>query len=138
MSVEDRRWRFVLHMNWRAQTLPVLINGLPSKAQLERSGRTVDDIIEMQMPDEEAIASISPYSQIVRGSYKTPTYLLHGTADDLIPWQQSQATVDALRSQGVEAQVSIIQDAEHVFDTFSDRWSPEVTRAFGWLVEQCR
>lgn len=137
MSMEDERWRFVLHMNWHAQTLPVLVNGLPSKAKLAHSGLRSEDILAMQMPDKEAIASISPYTQINRGNYATPTYLLNGTADDLIPWQQSQATTDALRSQGVEAQVEIIQGAEHLFDTFSGRWSAEVTRAFGWLVEQC-
>ncbi|TGO11946.1 hypothetical protein BTUL_0098g00320 [Botrytis tulipae] len=29
-SLQDPRTRFILHMNWRAQALPILINGLPS------------------------------------------------------------------------------------------------------------
>jgi hypothetical protein len=123
MSLEDPRWRFILHANWQAQTLPMLINGLPSKSQVSGSGRTLDSVLNMQIPDSGAIASISPYDQIRRGCYKTPTYLLHGTKDDLIPWQQSYATIEG---------------AEHCFDVWSDKLDARIAISLSWLSDQCR
>ncbi|KAF2847817.1 hypothetical protein T440DRAFT_537648 [Plenodomus tracheiphilus IPT5] len=138
MSLDDPRWRFVLHANWRAQTLPMLINGLPSKSQMSRSGRNLDSVLNMEIPDSEAVASISPYDQIRRGYYRTPTYLLHGTKDDLIPWQQSRATMEALAEQGVSARAEVIEGAEHCFDVWSDKFDTEVERSISWLSDQCR
>lgn len=74
----------------------------------------------MPIPPKDAIASISPCSQIRQGTYKTPTYIAHGTDDDLIPWQQSQRTYEALRGQGVSAEVTILKDSPHLFDLFGN------------------
>lgn len=136
MSLEDARWRFVLHMNWRAQTLPVLLNGLPSKRQVELSGQSPDDFYNLPMPSKEQIVSISPYSQIVRGNYTTPTFLIHGTVDDLIPWQHSQRIVDALNERGVESSIEVLDGVDHLFDTFSDQGWEEVQRGYAWLARQ--
>jgi pimeloyl-ACP methyl ester carboxylesterase len=138
MSLDDPRWRFVLHANWRAQTLPMLINGLPSKSQLKHSQQSLDSVLKMGMPEATDVISISPYDQILQGSYNTPTYLLHGTKDDLIPWQQSQATVEALAHRGVAAKAEIIDGAEHCFDVWSDNYNAEIGRALSWLSDQCR
>jgi pimeloyl-ACP methyl ester carboxylesterase len=138
MSLEDPRWRFVLHANWRAQTLPMLINGLPSKSQISSSETTVDRFLNMKIPDSEAIASISPYDQIRRGCYKTPTYLIHGTRDDLIPWQQSYATIEALVERGVDARADIVEGAEHCFDVWSDKLDDRIENGLLWLSHQCQ
>ena len=116
MSLTDRRWRFILHMNWKSQTLPILLNGLPNKKRLSRAD--AQPYYNQKIPSQEEIASISPYAQIVRGNYRTPTYLIHGTADDMIPWQQSQKVYDALIRHGVPAGMYRLEGAEHLFDTF--------------------
>lgn len=116
MSLTDRRWRFILHMNWKTQTLPVLLNGLPSKKKL--GGANAKAFENLEMPSDEQIASISPYAQIVRGNYRTPTFLIHGSVDDMIPWQQSQKAYDALTRKGVPAGFYLLGGAEHLFDTF--------------------
>ncbi len=118
MSLKDPRWRFILHMNWKAQTLPLLLNGLPTKKEATRTGQDLESLSHMEMPDPERVQSISPYAQIIRGNYSTPTYIIHGTADDMIPWQQSQKTIDALTRQGVAAGMYLLDGAEHLFDTF--------------------
>lgn len=91
----------------------------------------------MEMPDPERVRSISPYAQILEGNYRTPTYMIHGTADDMIPWQQSQKTIDALKRQGVAADIYVLDGAEHLFDTFgTDRLGggDEAIRAgYEWL-----
>lgn len=114
----------------------MLLNGFPSKSQLSRSERTIDDVINMEIPDSETVASISPYDQILRGCYDTPTYLLHGTKDDLIPWQQARDTAEALSQRGVASRLKIIDGAEHCFDVWSDQWDEEVNKGFAWLVDQ--
>jgi dipeptidyl aminopeptidase/acylaminoacyl peptidase len=41
--------------------------------------------------------------------------LLHGTADRLVPFAQSEALLDALRSAGVPAQLIPVPGADHIF-----------------------
>ena len=118
MGLADERWRIILHMNWKAQMVPILVNGLPSKKSL--LGRDANSFKHMAMPSEEQIAAISPYAQILRGNYRTPTFIMHGTDDDLVPYQQSQNTMKALREKGVACGIANPQSAKHLFDTFPD------------------
>jgi acetyl esterase/lipase len=80
----------------------------------------------MEQPPKEDILKASPYAQIVRGNYKSPTYIVFGTRDDLIPWQQAQRTADALRDAGVESGLTLVQGQPHLFDLYRDptgkRW----------------
>ena len=118
LSLKDPRWIVILHMNWKAQMLPILLNGLPSKRKAASTGKDLTSWSHMEMPDPEHVRAISPYAQILAGNYRTPTYIIHGTAADMIPWQQSQRTIDALASQGVAAGMYLLEGAEHLFDTF--------------------
>ena len=126
MSVADPRWRFVLHMNWRAQTTNFLLGqGLPYNSSSPPP-----------KPSRSQVASISPYAQIVAGAYRSPTFIIHGRPDDLIPWQQSMRTVEALKVKGVEAGIEIIEGARHLFDTFPEvgvDFEPQVRKGYEWL-----
>lgn len=108
MSLDDARSRIILHMNWEGQALPILINGL-SKGCVSR---------ELPAPSFEQIRNISPLAQIRAGRYTTPTFLIHGTRDDLVPWRQSQRAYEALIEKGVPAQLVILEDALHIFDMY--------------------
>jgi acetyl esterase/lipase len=113
MSLEDPRSRIILHMNWEGQSLPILINGL------RRTGSPASKCVtKPATPSIEQIRGISPLAQIRAGSYKTPTFLIHGTCDDLVPCQQSQRTYEALLEKGVPAKLVILKDALHLFDLF--------------------
>lgn len=127
MSLQDPRSRIVLHMNWEGQALPILLNGLSSKSSLAaHDSKTEKEYLSLPQPSRERIVSISPASQIRLGNYKVPTYLIYGTEDDLIPWQQMQDTYQALVDQGVEAELSILEGAVHLFDlTKNNRASKE-------------
>lgn len=119
MSLEDPRWRIIIHYNWKAQLVPVLVNGLPPKS---RSGSR--NVEELPMPPVEKIQAVSPFAQIVKGTYRTPTFIIHGELDDLIPWQQSRDTIEALKKQGVTAGLATPY-AGHAFDLWGDEtdWS---------------
>ncbi|KAI1195589.1 BcPKS19, polyketide synthase [Nemania serpens] len=117
----DPRCRVVLHINWRAQTLPVIIGGLPSRKKAdEASSSEVRDWNHLPQPGVDAVVAVSPLAQIRRGNYRTPTFLVHGTADDLIPWQQSRDTYEAMLESRVPAQLALVEGAPHICDLSSD------------------
>ncbi|KAL8702333.1 MAG: hypothetical protein Q9224_000035 [Gallowayella concinna] len=92
-------------------------------------------------PSSSAVASISPLAQFRRGTYRTPTFLIHGRPDDMIPWEQSQRTVDALQAKGIEGQLEIVEGARHLFDTFPERgveFDGQVRKGYEWLGEKVR
>ncbi len=115
MDTQDPRSRIALHMNWAGQALPVLLRGLPSKSSLPPhvDPRTYHSLPQ---PPQREIQSISPLAQIKKGVYRTPTFLVHSTDDDLIPWQQSQRLVEALREAGVECGIRCPEGLPHLFD----------------------
>ena len=124
MTPSDPRSRIILHMNWAGQTLPILIHGLPASSnedvKHEHLNRDARHWRFMPQPSIAEIAPISPLAQIHRGCYRTPTYLVHGTADDLIPWQQTQRTYEALVKMGVPAGLDIVKGKKHLFDLHED------------------
>jgi acetyl esterase/lipase len=122
-------------MNWKAQMVPIIAGGLPSRKKADADG-TVRDWNALPQPSVDKIIPISPLAQIIRGNYKTPTFLIHGTNDDLVPWEQSQATYDALLKQGVTAHLELVECAPHVCDRStdpeSDGWKA-VLKGYEWL-----
>jgi len=116
MGLADERWRIILHMNWKAQMVPILVNGLPSKSKL--GARDAESFEKLPMPNEEQIAAISPYAQILKGNYRTPSFIMHGTDDDLVPCEQSARTISALERMGVRCGMARPEHAKHLFDTF--------------------
>ncbi|KAF2867263.1 BcPKS19, polyketide synthase [Massariosphaeria phaeospora] len=118
----DPRCHIVLHMNWKAQTLPIIVSGLPSRSVASAAVKSGDvpDWKALAQPDTAQIVAVSPRAHIVRGEYETPTFLVHGTADDLIPWQQSQETYRALRERGIQSGLALVEGGPHVCDSSSD------------------
>ncbi|KAK9414372.1 hypothetical protein SUNI508_11334 [Seiridium unicorne] len=129
IAPKDSRSRVVLHMNWHGQTLPVLFRGLPSASTIAASDAAHFNCLEQ--PPIEEIVQASPYAQIVRGKYKSPTYIVFGTSDDLIPWKQAQRTVDAMRDSGIDCGLSLAPGQPHLFDMYRD---PDGTR-WGYVME---
>lgn len=138
-------------MNWKAQTLPVIIEGLPSRARLENSGpdprfltKDSDEVDisywnALPQPPNEEIRRCSPLAQVRQGNYATPTFLVHGTADDLIPWQQSSRTAEAMKTHGVEVRLILVPGAPHICDGSRDPQSAgwqAVLEAYKWLGDR--
>ncbi|KAI9661722.1 MAG: Type I Iterative PKS [Bathelium mastoideum] len=134
MTVRDPRWRIVIHYNWKSQLVPVLVSGLPSRAKANSDTLNTDRTSwdALPMPATEHIQAVSPYAHIVQGHYRTPTFIVHGDRDELIPWQQSRDTIEALRNQGIEAGFVTPRGAGHAFDL----WPEEDPQATGWAAVQ--
>ena len=107
MVPNDPRSRIALHMNWKAKTLPILLHGL------QRSRREGPP-----EPSLSQIQAVSPLSQISKGTYSTPTFIVHGTQDDLIPWEQAERTYQKLTEHGIDAEIRLVKDAVHLFDIY--------------------
>ena len=125
MSTLDVRARVPLHMNWTAQTLPILLGALTSEKKAQGrgpSGKRFSQQIplhgrgRLSRPSAAHVKSISPLAQIRLGHYRTPTYLIHGSEDDFIPWEETQGTYDELIKRGVSAGISIVQGGGHMFE----------------------
>ncbi|KAK2037940.1 ketoacyl-synt-domain-containing protein [Colletotrichum somersetense] len=129
IAPKDPRSRIVLHMNWHGQTLPVLFRGLPSGSDTPPHTAAAFNKLEQPSPDE--VVRASPYAQIIRGNYASPTHIVFGTGDDLIPWQQARYTVDAMRNAGIESGLTLAPGQPHLFDLFRD---PDRSR-WGYLME---
>ena len=118
MSPSDPRSRIVLYMNWTGRCLRVLLNGLSPSSRQGQSSSSGDPTDMLPEPSLEQIQAVSPLAQIRQGNYKVPTFIIHGTTDDLIPWQQAVRTHEALQQVGVETEIRILDDALHLFDLF--------------------
>ncbi|PVI03044.1 hypothetical protein DM02DRAFT_558795 [Periconia macrospinosa] len=117
MAQRDVRSQLALHMNWKGQTLPVLMGALAL-----RDGPHGDEATESKgltifsQPDPDQLDSINPHSNVQLGNYRTPTFIIHGTEDDLIPVQQVKATFEAMQQQGVVSELRVVEGAPHLFD----------------------
>jgi acetyl esterase/lipase len=66
-----------------------------------------------------------------------PTYLAHGTSDQLVHVAQSDALATALRQVGADHQLVRLPGANHAFDLVWGAWSTQVTRiSLGRFLER--
>lgn len=112
MAPNDPRSLITLHMNWKGQTLQFLL----SKWKHGKDSKEFNG--EPARPTESEVKAISPLAQIRDNNYKSPTFLIHGTLDDLIPYEQSLRTHRQLNAKGVAAEIRVLEDELHLFDIY--------------------
>lgn len=130
-------------MNWNAQSIPVLIGGLPPKSRVPE-GDGITDFKNLAMPPAEQIRTCSPYWHILQGTYRTPTFMVHGNDDDWLPWQMTEKTIGALRARGIPCGMLIPERCGHAFDLFprAPRGDPlgvgwaAIEKAYDWACER--
>ena len=79
-------------------------------------------------------AEAAECSPVVHVSERTPpTLLIHGDRDELVPIEQSQRMLKALRAKGVKSELITVAGAGHALQIGT---RPELVRAFvAWLVD---
>ncbi|OCA86115.1 hypothetical protein A8F94_13340 [Bacillus sp. FJAT-27225] len=80
--------------------------------------------------DKEELSQFCPL-QHVNADFP-PTLLLHGTADEDVPYEQSVMMAETLKEAGVESKLITIPEGKHVFD--EDWQNPVVQNAFEEVV----
>jgi acetyl esterase/lipase len=68
--------------------------------------------------DEHALATASPITYVAPGA--PPFLLIHGTADTLVWYAQSEVLAHALTEAGVPVQLVTIEGADHIFRGHDD------------------
>ncbi|KAK6226489.1 polyketide synthase [Colletotrichum tabaci] len=74
----------------RGPCLPLLINGLLSSNDDRSIARALEPV------DANRVKSLCPMAQARRGRVKTPTIVLHGAEDDIVPLQDALVFRDLL------------------------------------------
>lgn len=70
MAPSDPRSRIALYMNWRGQTLPVLLNGMRKPQQQTDGEDSSPEELLLPEPSESQIRAVSPLAQIRAGNYR--------------------------------------------------------------------
>ncbi|KAL0938170.1 polyketide synthase [Colletotrichum truncatum] len=133
LAPNDPRSRIILHGNWKGQLLPLWLNGVPKSQGISQSKK---DYEAMEIPSPERVASISPHAQVLKGTYRTPTFMIHGTEDDLIPFQQTQAMSELLVRNGIESELALVENGQHLLDLQDDpekKIEKEIGKGFAFL-----
>ncbi|OTA53099.1 ketoacyl-synt-domain-containing protein [Hypoxylon sp. EC38] len=115
LAPSDSRSRLALYMNWHGRTLHVLLSGLDEKTRKEP-----------ETPAPDLIKAVSPLARARARQYATPTFIIHPREDDLVPWQQAERTWQALRANGTDAELRIVEDVPHLFDLYPEHQDNEV------------
>ena len=79
-----------------------------------------------------ALADASPVTHVTPDS--PPFLLVHGTADWLVPYAQSEQLAQALTDAGVDARLVPVEGAQHIFDGHDDI-DGLVALSVGYLAE---
>ena len=104
MEPGDPRSELILGMNKAPNFVPFLLNGFAAETP---HGANVSP---------ERVASISALAQVRRGNYKTPTFVIHGEKDEMIPFAMATDFAEAMKEKGVDCGVIIVPDAKHMYD----------------------
>lgn len=121
LTLADARARIVLHMNWKAQSVPILIHGLPNRSQLSGPADESSDEDSwkyLPAPSPAQIHQVSSLRQIRNGTYKVPTFLVHGDRDDWIPASMSITAKEELIKRGAPVELIVPDQCGHAFDMF--------------------
>ncbi|KXX79217.1 Conidial yellow pigment biosynthesis polyketide synthase [Madurella mycetomatis] len=134
----DARSELVLSLFKDGIGLPLLIHGLTrSAAGVSGSGSRINTLLTP--PARELVASISPLSRLRAGEYTVPTYIIHGTADEVVPVEAAERFVSEARARGVRCGFLAVPGGRHVHDVGveegSREWEEGVEGGYRFLLD---
>ena len=126
----DPRSELVLSLFKEGNGLPLLLNGI----------RPSDDKPWSTPPPARLVAAISPSAHLRDGTYTTPTFLIHGTKDEIVPFHTAVAFVGAMRERGVKVGFAEVKGARHIHDlnlkAGDKAWSENVGVGYDFLLQE--
>lgn len=89
-------------------------------------------------PTQERIASISPMARVRAGEYTTPTFVVHGTSDKVVPFGAALDFVSALRKRNILSGLLAVPGVGHLHDLSlspgTALWEAQVAPAYNFLL----
>ncbi|KAL9599000.1 MAG: hypothetical protein Q9219_004114 [cf. Caloplaca sp. 3 TL-2023] len=126
----DPRSELVLSLFKEGNALNMLLNGLPDDPSGSETAVT---------PQQRQIDAINPIFHVRNGTYTVPTFLIHGTADEVVPCDMSVAFSEALKDRGVDSGVLVVDGAQHIHDLDcepgSEMWDLGVGPGYDFLLK---
>ncbi|RYP57380.1 hypothetical protein DL769_009517 [Monosporascus sp. CRB-8-3] len=120
----DPRSELLITMSQQGIALPVLFNGLQSSSSAapspssssSASPRDNKRTLTLTPPPPERVASASPLARLRAGQYAVPTFIIHGTEDEVAPFAAAERFVVEMRRRGVEQGFLPLRGVRHLFD----------------------
>jgi dipeptidyl aminopeptidase/acylaminoacyl peptidase len=84
----------------------------------------------------ELYAKASPLKYVSAGD--TPMFTIHGTKDELVPFEQSPELVAACKKVGVPAELVTIQDGGHGSGGKAEDWADAITKSVEFFNRQLK
>ncbi|KAL8820375.1 MAG: hypothetical protein Q9223_001397 [Gallowayella weberi] len=89
---------------------------------------------------QSQIESVSPIAQLRKGNYNVPTFIVHGSEDEVLPCNMSVAFDKAMRERGMKSGVCVIEGAKHLHDLGveegSEMWAKGVRPGYDFLLRE--
>jgi predicted esterase len=106
-----------------------MLHGLPPSASLSTLTR----------PSPSLIASISPLAHLRNGSYRIPTFIIHGTKDPIAPYAGAERFVKNMADKGLKHGFISLPGIGHVFDVAMKPgvkgWEDKIKPGLDFLIE---
>lgn len=123
----DPRSELVLALVKEKNGMALLLDGIPA------DGDTLG------APEPERVAAISPLAQVQKGNYHTPTFVIIGEEDEIVPFHTSVNFVNALSKQGIKNGFIPVPGQRHIYDlTLSpgmSKWDDWVAPGYKFLFD---
>ncbi|KAL6155028.1 Type I Iterative PKS [Exserohilum turcicum] len=92
-----------------------------------------------QNPDPALVRAISPMAHVRDGSYDVPTFIIHGTDDEIVPFETAEVFIRELENFGVECGLLKLSGVKHIHDLHlkpgSEAWDKQVEPGYRFLLE---
>ena len=115
-----------------------MLNDIPCGNRFESSQIRIEDV--MATPSQERIEMICPLAQLEQGNYWAPTFLVHGTKDEVAPFKDAVRFHDAMRDRNIDCGMLCVKGARHLYDVFaapgSQVWRENIIPALDFAVER--
>ncbi|KAG9235756.1 hypothetical protein BJ875DRAFT_421478 [Amylocarpus encephaloides] len=105
----DPRSDLLLSMARDGTALSFLLHGLPSPT-------TPDIPPTRQLLHPDLIAAINPLTQLRRGNYRTPTFIVHSRVDEVAPFTAAEKFIKELKARGIRCKLGALEQMSHLHD----------------------
>ena len=106
--------------------LNVLLNGLSHESL-------------RQKPDPELVRAISPLAHVRNGTYTVPTYIIHGTQDEIVLFRTAELFIKELEEAKVKCGLLRLPGVRHIHDLHlkpgDKQWRDQVEPGYDFLLE---
>ncbi|KAI1163974.1 BcPKS16, polyketide synthase [Nemania serpens] len=135
MKANDPRSALVVSLFQSGHGLSLLLNNVMEASR--------DDDAESATswrapPAPERVATICPLAHLRAGLYKTPTFIVHGTQDERVPFRSTVDFVNAARERDVECGLLAVPGARHLHDINlvpgTALWEAQVAPAYQFIL----